>query len=62
MLDIGFPPHLADLLRMMYTCIKIKERIPELVVMKLFHINKGVRQSCILSPSLFNMFAETIVR
>ena len=28
----------------------------------LFQIGKGVRQSCILSPCLFNLYAEYIIR
>ena len=27
-----------------------------------FKIQKGVRQSCILSPSLFNLYAEHIIQ
>ena len=27
-----------------------------------FHVGKGVRQSCILSPCLFNFYAEYIMR
>ena len=28
----------------------------------LFHIGKGVHQGCILSPCLFNLYAESIMR
>ena len=34
----------------------------ELVPMNRFHIGKGVRQGCMLSPCLFNLYAEYILR
>ena len=55
--DMGIPDHLTCLLRNMYASQEATVRIgPE--TMDLFQIGKGVHQSCILSPCLFNLYAN----
>ena len=49
------------LLRNLYTGQEATVRT-EHVTADWFHIGKGVCQSCILSPYLFNLYAEYIVR
>jgi len=61
MLDIGFPPHLIQILRNLY---KQQSAIVEVAGIKTrcFRVKKGVRQGCILSPCLFNILAEAVMR
>ena len=58
---MGIPDHLTCLLRNLYvgqeTTVRIRSR-----KMDWFQIGKGVRQGCILSPCLFNLYAEYIMR
>lgn len=59
--DMGIPEHLIVLLRNLYTNQEATVRT-EHGVCKWFPIEKGVRQGCILSPYLFNLYAEQIIR
>ena len=58
---MGIPDHLTCLLRNLYTGQEITVRTRH-GTMKWFQIGKGVLQGCILSPCLFNLYAEYIMR
>ena len=58
--EIGAPDHLTCLLRNLYACQEAMVRT--LSGTDWFKIGKGVRQGCILSPCLFNLNAEYIMR
>lgn len=61
MLTMGFPEHIVILIKSLYTnqkgivrwCGQHCDPFP---------INKGVRQGCILSPSLFSIYTEQVMR
>ena len=59
--EMEIPDHLTCLLRNLYTrqeaTIRTGHRTTDW-----FQIGKGVRQGCILSPCLFNFYAEYIMR
>jgi hypothetical protein len=59
--ELGVPPHLIQLIRSLYTdqvaTVRTQHGDTEW-----FRIGKGVRQGCILSPFLFNLYAEVIMR
>jgi exonuclease III len=59
--DMGFPSHLVDLLKGLYDNQTAKVRT-DYGDTECFGIGKGVRQGCILSPCLFNLYAERIMR
>ena len=59
--EMGFPKHLVSLLEALY--------INQLAVIRwngshtnAFNIDKGVRQGCILSPHLFSLYTESVMR
>ena len=58
---MGIPDHLTCLLRNLYAGQEATVR-PGHGTTDWFQIGKGVRQSCILSPCLFNLYAEYIMR
>ena len=58
---MGIPKHLACLLRNLYAGQETTVRIGH-GTMDRFKIGKGVRQGCILSPCLFNLYAEYVLR
>ena len=58
--EMGTPDHLTCLLRNLYAGQEATVRTGHGI--DWFQIGKGVRQGCILSPSLFNFYAEYIMR
>ena len=59
--EIGIPDHLTCLLRNLYAGQEATARTGHGTT-DWFQIGKGVRQDCILSPCLFNSYAEYIMR
>ena len=58
---MGIPDHLTCLLRNLHAGQEATVRTGHATT-DWFHIGKGVRQGCILSPCLFNFYAEYIMR
>ena len=58
---MGIPDHLTCLLRNLYAGQEATVRTADRMT-DLFQIGKGVRQGCILSPCLFNFYAEYIMK
>ena len=59
--EMGIPDHLTCLLRNLYAGQEATVRTGHGTT-DWFQIGKGVRQDCILSPCLFNLYAEYIMR
>ena len=59
--EMGIPDHLTCLLKNLYAGQEAIVRTGHGTT-DLFQIVKGVRQGCILSPCLFNFYAEYIMR
>ena len=59
--EMGLPDHLTCLLRNLYAGQKATVRTGHGTT-DWFQIGKGVHQGCILSPCLFNLYAEYIMR
>ena len=57
---MGIPDHLTCLLKNLYAGQEATGRTG--YGTDLFQIGKGVRQGCILSPCLFNLYTEYIMR
>ena len=60
-LEMGIPDHLACLLRNLYAGQEATVRTGHGTT-DWFQIRKGVHQGCTLSPCLFNLYAEYIMR
>ena len=58
---MGIPGHLTYLLRNLYTCQEATVSTGH-GTMDQFQIGKGVRLGCMLSPCLFNLYAEYIMQ
>jgi len=61
MLDMGFPHHLVQILRNLYKQQQASVKINNILSDK-FRVKRGVRQGCNLSPCLFNILAEQVMR
>ena len=59
--DMGIPDHLTCLLRNLYAGQEARVRTGHGTT-DWFRIGKGVHRGCILSPCLFNLYAEYIMR
>ena len=59
--EMGIPDHLTCLLRNLYAGQEATVRTGHGTT-NWFQIGKGVRRGCILSPCLFNLYAEYIMR
>ena len=59
--EMGIPDHLTCFLRNLYACQEAIVRIGPGTT-DWFQIGKGVPQGCILSPCLFNLYAEYIMQ
>ena len=59
--EIGIPDNLTGLLRNLYSRQEATVRTGHGTT-NCFQIGKGVHQGCILSPCLFNLYAEYIMR
>ena len=59
--EMGIPDHLTCLLRNLYAGQEAAVRTGQATT-DWFQIGKGVGQGCILSPCLFNLYAEYIMR
>ena len=59
--ELGIPDHLTCLLRNLYATQEARVRTGHGTT-DWFQIGKGVRRGCILSPCLFNFYAEYIMR
>ena len=66
---MGIPDHLICFLRNLYAGQEATVRTGRGTTVRTgrgttdwFQIRKGVRQGCILSPCLFNLYAEYIIR
>ena len=59
--EMGIPDHLTCLLRNLYAGQEVTVRTGHETT-DWFQIRKGVCQGCILSPCLFNLYAEYIIQ
>ena len=59
--EMGIPDHLTGLLRNLYASQEATVRTGHGTT-DWFQIGKGVHQGCILSPCLFNLYAEYMMR
>ena len=59
--EMGIPDHLTCLLGNLYASQEVTVRTGHGTI-AWFQIRKGVRQGCIVSPCLFNLYAEYIMR
>ena len=60
-MDMGYPIHLIDLLAKLHRKQLAKVTVAG-TLSEWFRLKKGVRQGCVLSPYLFNILAEMVMR
>jgi len=61
LMDVGYPLHLIDLLAILYRKQLAKVKVAG-TLSEWFRVKKGVRQGCVLSPYLFNILLEMVMR
>ena len=61
MMDMGYPIQMIDLLAKLYKKQLAKVKVAG-TLSEWFRVKKGVRQGCVLSPYLFNILAEMVMR
>ena len=61
MMDMGYLLHLIDFLAKLFRKQLAKVKVAG-TLSEWFPVKKGVRQGCVLSPFLFNILAETVMR
>ena len=61
MLEMGYPVHLVNLISNLYRKQKAKVIVAG-TLSRGFRIKRGVHQGCVLSPYLFNILAEMMLR
>jgi len=59
--EMGIPEHMICLLRNLYAGQEATVRTGHGTT-DWFHIRKGIHQGCVLSPCLFNLYAEYVMR
>lgn len=59
--EMGIPPHLIHLIKNLYESSTAVVRVENITAGESV-IRKGVRQGCILSPLLYNIYSEYIMR
>ena len=59
--EMGIPDDLTCLLRNLYACQEATVRT-EHGTTEWFQMGKGVRQGCVLSPCLFNLYAQSVMK
>jgi len=61
MMDMGYPLHLIELLAKLYREQLAKVKVAG-TLSEWFCVKKGVRQGCVLSPYLFSIQTEMVMR
>src|SRR6218665_606561 len=61
MIEIGFPEYIINILTKLYSKQKARVKVAGTMSTE-FRIRRGVRQGCVLSPTLFNIVAEMVIR
>ena len=59
--ELGVPPHLISLIKTLYEASEAVIKVENTLSDKC-RIRKGVRQGCILSPLLYNVYSEVVMR
>src|SRR6218665_3172764 len=61
MIEMGFPGHIINIVTKLYSKQKARAKVAGTMSTE-FRIRRGVRQGCVLSPTLFNIVAEMVMR
>jgi len=61
MLEMRYSAHIVDMLIKLYRKQKARVKVAGTISGE-FRVRRGVRQGCVLSPSLFNILAEMVMR